>query len=139
MFTPTERPTVDRLGKCPRAQRGTGYALPSLTPTSLLGSRNGPQDQRRWTNGTDQQKDLPVINNIDFAALNAHIVNRANEALTRNNKTVEDVAEWLELPLNDAQERLNGTTEFYVPEVLCLAYALGELGSEWYASSGLVD
>ena len=78
-------------------------------------------------------------NTIDFQALNAHIVTRANAALTRNSKTVADAAEWLELPVNDAQARLDGTTHFYVPEVMCLAYALGERASEWYASSGLVD
>ena len=86
-----------------------------------------------------QNREPTVNNTIDFQALNAHIVTRANAALTLNNKTVVDAAEWLELPVSEAQERLDGTTHFYVPEVLCLAYALGELGSEWYASSGLVD
>ncbi|WP_213572613.1 hypothetical protein [Rhodococcus sp. USK13] len=76
---------------------------------------------------------------IDFQALNAHIVTRAIAALTRNNKTVADAAEWLELPLSDAQARLDGTTDFYMPEVMCLARALGEQASEWFMSSGLVD
>jgi hypothetical protein len=76
---------------------------------------------------------------IDLQALNAHIVTRANAALTLNSKSVADAAEWLELPLNDAQARLDGTTDFYMPEVMCLAHALGEKASEWFASSGLVD
>ncbi|MDV7089475.1 hypothetical protein [Rhodococcus opacus] len=78
-------------------------------------------------------------NTIDFQALNAHIVTRANTALTLNNKTAADAAEWLELPVSDAQARLDGTTEFYLPEVMCLAHVLGERASDWYASSGLVD
>ncbi|GAF47370.1 hypothetical protein [Rhodococcus wratislaviensis] len=78
-------------------------------------------------------------NTIDFQALNAHIVTRANAALVRNSKTVDDAAEWLELPVSEAQARLNGTQDFYLPEVMCLAHALGERASEWFASSGLVD
>lgn len=127
---------------------GRAWEVPSLLPlvrsvSGLHPPRNeafNHPENRPGLNHAPSTELRPTVNNtIDFQALNAHIVTRANAALTLNNKTVVDAAEWLELPMSDTQARLDGTTEFYLPEVMCIATALGEQASEWFASSGLVD